>query len=532
MGLRRRPNQLLLLLLLLLLLAAKSISGQSLQGGYHTCGKDQEGTYVRAKISGGIVAHCKCVRGILDACQIISGAACEKRLKGCHFVEKSRESICQLVCRGCEANIGGNITKVESGQTWRDGDDDPCLKSHCFSGVVTKSQVQCPPPTCANPVKRPGQCCPTCPSDNRLTASGRKARCMRAMEPFADGETKADPLDPCNECTCDRSGRLTCERRACPVLPCQGRLQRTEKGQCCPTCVRRHDSDSHTFGPRCFFQNRLYDPEQGFQPDNCTNCTCNSGGAVSCFRRTCPALPCSESEQVRDEDSCCPRCPNAAFTSTRILPATRPDHCEHGGVRYADGATWSDKCANCSCAGGEIQCAKKKCPRLYCPGNSRIVGPLEGKCCQECKSARQEGVCTVFGDPHYRTFDGSIFNFQGSCKYLLASDCQHGVSNGMSSNKTFPGRPSFSIRITNDARNSVAFSWLRTVTVRLESGDKITLMQNMKVKVNGDRVDLPHLQMGAFSIMKDGGYTIILRLTNGKKLEQPFPLRASRSMNL
>ena len=76
-----------------------------------------------------------------------------------------------------------------------------------------------------------------------------------------------------------------------------------------------------------------------------------------------------------------------------------------------------------------------------------------GECCPACRpitppSASSEGVCTVFGDPHYKTFDGKVFNFQGSCKYLLTKDCS--VKEANSSN-------AFSIRITNDARDTVAY---------------------------------------------------------------------------
>jgi len=63
-----------------------------------------------------------------------------------------------------------------------------------------------------------------------------------------------------------------------------------------------------------------------------------------------------------------------------------------------------------------------------------------------------DAVCTVFGDPHYRTFDGRVFNFQGACKYLLTSDCQNS---------------SFSVRVTNDARTSRSFSWTKTVTLKV-----------------------------------------------------------------
>lgn len=46
-----------------------------------------------------------------------------------------------------------------------------------------------------------------------------------------------------------------------------------------------------------------------------------------------------------------------------------------------------------SCKNGEWDCTNKECP----------------------------GVCSVWGDSHFKTFDGRIYDFQGSCDFLLAS---------------------------------------------------------------------------------------------------------------
>jgi len=65
-----------------------------------------------------------------------------------------------------------------------------------------------------------------------------------------------------------------------------------------------------------------------------------------------------------------------------------------------------------------------------------------------------DGVCTVFGDPHYRTFDGKLYSFKGACKYQLASDC---VGH------------SFSIRVTNDARRTKSSTWTKTVAMKVRA---------------------------------------------------------------
>ncbi|XP_015177061.1 PREDICTED: hemocytin [Polistes dominula] len=66
--------------------------------------------------------------------------------------------------------------------------------------------------------------------------------------------------------------------------------------------------------------------------------------------------------------------------------------CHHGGKSYKDGSIIQSDCNTCQCASGKWNCTDRICA----------------------------GVCSAWGDSHYETFDGKLFNFQGVCDYILA----------------------------------------------------------------------------------------------------------------
>uniref|UniRef100_A0A3B4VM76 VWFD domain-containing protein n=1 Tax=Seriola dumerili TaxID=41447 RepID=A0A3B4VM76_SERDU len=64
----------------------------------------------------------------------------------------------------------------------------------------------------------------------------------------------------------------------------------------------------------------------------------------------------------------------------------------------------------------------------------------------------QRRTCTISGDPHYYTFDGTLFHFQGTCTYVLSEQCGRGL-------------PYYRVEGKNEHRGSTHVSWTRLVKV-------------------------------------------------------------------
>ncbi len=92
-----------------------------------------------------------------------------------------------------------------------------------------------------------------------------------------------------------------------------------------------------------------------------------------------------------------------------------------------------------------------------------------------------EATCQTRGDPHYSTFDGTLYDFMGRCEYVLAKD---------SVNNTFE------MRQVNEPCGNGEPSCTKSLTV-IFPNVTIQLLRG-SVVVNDTEIDLPASYEGKF----------------------------------
>ncbi|KAL3884246.1 hypothetical protein ACJMK2_030464 [Sinanodonta woodiana] len=400
-------------------------------------------------------------------------------------------------CKGCQHQG----VQYEDGAQWM-LQNNPCVTCTCYGGFVTCMEVQCVTP-CRNPVSVPGQCCPVCPT------------CHFEGIQYKDGESFSPTGNSCDVCIC-QGGRLHCYHETCPELAgCPKEQQLGPKeGECCPTCAG--------FGTNCT-RDRLGVKTYPKPEDPCLVCECKDSFLWVCTKEDCPTLPCPPALQKLSPGSCCPLCPacyeggvdryheegeewtdsanpcvtclckNGNIHCTLLecppLECSTGEHrvqtagkccdscepvmdvkCLYQGVYHQPGASWSiDECTTCECMSGSVKCSTKRCPNQDC-GPNDVPSVLPGKCCPLCVA--KPATCLVYGDPHYRTFDGSTIHFQGTCRYIMATDCDN---------------QDFVVEVQHDDRGERGVSWAQNFTIR-SAGIKVDLLQKNRVLFlwNGD----------------------------------------------
>ncbi|XP_072799286.1 zonadhesin isoform X1 [Vicugna pacos] len=147
------------------------------------------------------------------------------------------------------------------------------------------------------------------------------------------------------------------------------------------------------------------------------------------------------------------------------------------GAYLPAGRSWlSGGCSNsCTCKGGAIQCRPFTCPSgSHCQPSSKEKGK------DSCTADKWE-QCTVFGDPHYRTFDGLSYRFEGHMTYTLV--------------KTMDVLPDGVEPVVVEGRNKVYPSFkpvfLHEVIVNVY-GYTVQLQDELEIVVNGQKMAIPY----------------------------------------
>ncbi|XP_035381615.1 kielin/chordin-like protein isoform X1 [Electrophorus electricus] len=465
--------------------------------------------------------QCTCLAGEV----MCVGSQCAKL--SCIHQVIDPDSCCPR-CRGCM----NNGIEHQEGSKWFDP-HGPCMSCMCVNGVTTCSEIQCLS-TCLDQMTVPGECCPLC------------ADCVYDGHVYEPGETFHPSDDPCQICICevmsDRQQHLRCYRKQCPSLVDCPKHSILFSGpeSCCPVCAQPFSNCTATLignevlatDDPCFTcqckdltwtcthkaclplncpPNKQYTPPDSCCPvcdvcvleggrgqmsngeswtdseDECITCSCNLGH-IECNIEECVPIICQEGlVKVKSPGKCCYECQESSV------------QCVYDGKVYNANDHWElNECTSCTCVSGDVHCQTERCPAASC-ASDETPSLIPGMCCPHC--IPRPATCIVFGDPHYRTFDGKMVNFQGACTYVLAQDCEGG---------------DFSIHVTNNERGRKAVSWTEEVTVFI--GDVVVqLLQDWVVKVDNQTVTLPFLKE-PYVYLEQKTNTILLNTNIGMKV--------------
>ncbi|XP_075763601.1 IgGFc-binding protein-like [Pelodiscus sinensis] len=213
---------------------------------------------------------------------------------------------------------------------------------------------------------------------------------------------------------------------------------------------------------------------------------------------SCPASCAHPAVPSRCRTACQEGCqcdPGFVLSGTDCVPREQCGCTHNGRYHLAGESFWEgENCQRlCRCNGSShaVQCSSAACaPGESCGTRRGVYG------CHE----RTNGICWASGLPHYTTFDGKRYDFQGTCRYVFAELCAASKS-----------LPFFRVEVKNENLPHVPVSVTSEVFV-LVSGVEIHLQrgQHGTVQVNGVTLSLPvHLQRSGILVYQAGFHTVV-----------------------
>ncbi|XP_076996936.1 zonadhesin isoform X2 [Tamandua tetradactyla] len=175
--------------------------------------------------------------------------------------------------------------------------------------------------------------------------------------------------------------------------------------------------------------------------------------------------------------------PGYVLNEDECMPRSQCSCRDAQGTTFTVGKTWlSPNCTkSCTCTRGHIQCRNFHCPfGAHC----QLISKSRSNCVPDWLD-----YCAVFGDPHYRTFDGVTYHFGGSMTYVLI--------------KTVNRLPTGMEALLVEGRNKMYLPWspvyLHEVFVKVYSY-RVQLGPGLELVVNGEKMAIPfrpnkHLQV-------------------------------------
>uniref|UniRef100_A0A9L0I4W9 Mucin-2 n=1 Tax=Equus asinus TaxID=9793 RepID=A0A9L0I4W9_EQUAS len=225
----------------------------------------------------------------------------------------------------------------------------------------------------------------------------------------------------------------------------------------------------------------------GTYKDTCYFVNCSLDCSLQFFNWSCPSTPSPTPSTPTPT-------PTPSTTSTvslvgrvvGLVPLTLRPPCPQENETW-----WLCNCTMATCKhDNTVEIVQVECeppPRPTCSNNLTPVRVLDPDGC--CWHWECDCYCTGWGDPHYTTFDGLYYSYQGNCTYVLVEEVNPTVDN-------------FGVYIDNyhcDVTDRV--SCPRTLIVRHESQEvQLRTVQmlplKVQVQVNEQSVALPYKKFG------------------------------------